>query len=106
MTAVRQIRRTAARRPSPRLVSVVIGTGDYEGWEATARADFPAGLLADLTSNDIGRIMHVLDVIVTDHNMPDSSDQVAKSMADVDPYQGLMAVAGEIFDAISKLPNR
>lgn len=101
----RKLHRKAAKRPTPRTVTVT-GTGDFEGWEATARADFPAGLIADLQSGDIGRIIHVLDVIVLDHNMPDANDEIAKTMAEVDPYTGLMEMASEIFDAIGKLPNR
>ena len=86
--------------------TVTIGKGDFEGWEATARADFPAGLLADLQSGSIDKIIGVLDAIVIDHNFPDANDELAKSMADVDPYGGLMEVASGIFDAIAKLPNR
>jgi hypothetical protein len=103
---VRQIKRKAAARPVSRTVTVAIPKGDFEGWEATARADFPAGLLADLQSGSIVRIIGVLDSIVIDHNMPDVNDEVAKSMAEVDPYSGLMEVATAIFDAIGKLPNR
>ena len=103
---VRQIRRKPAARPAARTVSVEIKKGDFLGWEATARADFPARLLADLQSGDIARIIGVLDAIITDHNFPDKDDELAASMGDVDPYNGLMVVAGEIFDQIAKLPNR
>jgi hypothetical protein len=104
--SVRQLKRKAARRPEPRTVTVTIPKGDFEGWEATARADFPAALLADLQSGSITRIIAVLDAIVIDHNMPDVNDEVAASMGEVDPYSGLMEVASAIFDAIGKLPNR
>lgn len=87
-------------------MSVTIEKGDFAGWEATARADFPAGLLSDLTSGNIDRIMKVLDAIVIDHNFPNSDDELAERMADVDPYAGLLEVAGQIFDAIGKLPSR
>lgn len=100
-----KLRRKAAKRPAPRTVSVT-GTGEFAGWEATARADFPARLVEDLLSGDINRIISVLDAIVVDHNMPNSDDEIASTMADVDPYTGLMELAGEIFDAIGKLPNR
>ena len=107
MTAtVRAMKRGAAPRPEPRTVEVSIVKGDFAGWEATARADFPARVLADLQSSDIARIMGALDIIVTAHNFPDSTGELAATMADVDPYDGLLAVAGEIFDAIGKLPNR
>jgi hypothetical protein len=98
--------RRPAKRPAPRTVEVTIAEGDFAGWTATARADFPAGLLSDLQSGSIDRIIGVLDKIVVDHNMPNAGDQVAERMGDVDPYSGLMKIAGEIFDAIGKLPNR
>jgi hypothetical protein len=104
--SVRQLKRKAAKRPTPRTVTATIEKGDFEGWEATARADFPASLLADLQSGSISRIIGVLDGIVIDHNMPDVNDEVAKTMGEVDPYSGLMEVASAIFDAIGKLPNR
>lgn len=104
--AVRQLKRRPAKRPAQRTVSVTITEGDFEGWEATARADFPARLLSDLSSGSVPKIMAVLDAIVVDHNFPTSEDEIAETMADVDPYDGLLKVAGEIFDAIGKLPNR
>jgi hypothetical protein len=100
------VSRQPAKRPAARTVTVSVTEGDFAGWEATARADFPARLLADLQSGSIDRIIGVLDAIVTDHNFPDINDQLAATMGDVDPYAGLMKVAGEIFDAIGKLPNR
>lgn len=102
---VRVMRRKAAKRPDPRTVTVH-GKGDFAEWEATARADFPASLLGDLQSGSIDRILTVMDAIVTDHNMPDSNDQIAAKMADVDPYTGMVEIATAIFDAIGKLPNR
>lgn len=104
--APRQIRRKAAKRPEARLVHVVIAEGDFVGWEATARADFPARLLSDLQSGSVDRLIHVLDEIITDHNFPDANDEAAESMADVDPYAGLLKVGGELLDAIARLPNR
>jgi hypothetical protein len=103
---VTELHRRPAKRPEARIVSVSIETGPFEGWAATARADFAAGLLADLTSGDIGRIMTVLDRIIVDHNFPNANDELAKTMAEVDPYAGLLEVGGAIFDAIGKLPNR
>lgn len=102
----RPIRRRAARRPAPRVVTVTIEAGDFAGWSATARADFPARLLADMQSGDIGRLLAVLDAIIVEHNFPNSEDGIAATMNDVDPYGGLVEVAGELFDAIGKLPNR
>lgn len=105
-TQPRQLHRRPAKRPAPRTVTVTIDKGDFIGWEATARADFPARLLADLQSGSIAKIMDVLDVIVISHNFPNAKDELATSMGDVDPYDGLMEVASAIFDGIAKLPNR
>lgn len=102
----RPLHRRPAKRPDPRTVTVKITKGDYVDWEATARADFPARLLTDLMSGDVSRLMHVLDEIVIEHNFPNSQDELAETMADVDPYGGLLEMASEIFDAIGKLPNR
>lgn len=99
-------KRKAARRPAPRTVSVTIAEGDFAGWEATARADFPARLVMDLNSGEIERIMTVLEVIIVDHNMPNEADEVAEHLADIDPYAGLLAVANALGDALGKLPNR
>ena len=102
----RAIRRKAAKRPAPRTVTVVIEKGDFEGWEVTARADFPASLIGDLTSGSVDKVIAVFDRIVIDHNLPNSQDEIAASMAEVDPWQGLVVIAGEVFDKIAKLPNR
>lgn len=106
MSTVRQLKRRPAKRPAARTVTVTIMSGDFEGWEATARADFPARLLTDLSSGDMGRIIAALDEIITEHNFPDAADELAETMADVDPYSGLIRVSTDIFDAIGKLPNR
>lgn len=96
----------AARRPPARTVQVEIKEGPFAGWAAEARADFPAGVLMDLAGGELGPIMEALDLIVIGHNMPNAKDQIATAIRDVDPYEGLLAIAGEIFDAIGKLPNR
>jgi hypothetical protein len=106
MTAVRQLKRRAAKRPPPRTVTVTIEEGDYAGWEATAKADFPARILADFDSGKVDRIITGLDAIIVDHNFPNADDELAASMAEVDPYAGLVAVAEKVFEAINKLPNR
>ena len=89
-----------------RTVTVTIEDGDFAGWEATARADFPARILADFDSGKVDRIIHALDAIIVDHNFPNAEDELATDMAEVDPYAGLVAVAEKVFDAIGKLPNR
>lgn len=98
-------KRRAAKRPLARVVEVTLA-GDFDGWYVKAKADFPARLLADLQSGDLERIYKVLDVIVIEHNLPNDQDEVAASMGDVDPYDGLLEVSTGIFDAIGKLPNR
>jgi hypothetical protein len=102
---VRQIKRRPAKRPAARTVTVQL-EGEFEGWEATARADFPARYLADFDSGKLERIIPALDAIVLDHNFPNSQDEIAASMGDVDPYTALTAFADKVFDAIGKLPNR
>jgi hypothetical protein len=103
---VTERKRKAAKRPAPRTVTARIEGGDFDGWEATARADFPARLVIDLNSGSIDRILDVLEVIITDHNMPGSDGEVAEHLADVDPYGGLLAVANALGEALASLPNR
>lgn len=106
MTAsVRQLKPKAARRPAARTVSITL-EGDFEGWQATARADFPARWLAELDPNDMPTFTTFMDRIVISHNLPDSNDEVASSMADVDPYDGLIRMGDAIVEAIAKLPKR
>jgi hypothetical protein len=96
---------TVAKRPEPRTVSVR-GEGVWDGWEATARADFPARVLFALQSPRLEDVFGALDSIVITHNLPDENGELAGSMADVDPREGALAIAGLIFDAIGSLPNR
>ena len=103
---VRQIRRRPAKRPAPRTVTATIEGGDFDGWEATARADFPARLVVELNSGQIERVLGVLEAIIVDHNMPDEHDAIAEHLADVDPYAGLLAVANALGDKLASLPNR
>lgn len=100
-------RRPAQTRRERRTVHVVVAEGDYAGWECTAYADFKARLYADMQSDDLGRILGVLDKVIISHNFPDEDDPgiLAASMGDVD-NEALKFMAGEVFDAISKLPNR
>lgn len=97
--------RKAAPRPQTRTVSVELD-GAWAGWVAEAKADFSAGLLADLQSGEVDRVLDALQVIVLDHNMPDVTGEVAVNLRNVDPYEGLLLVATAIIEAISKLPNR
>ena len=105
MGAVRELKRKAAKRPAPRTVTVTLG-GDFEGWEATARADFPARWLAEFDTADYAKFTVFMDRIVTSHNMPDSDDEIAATMADVDPSDGLIKMCDAILDAIGALPKR
>lgn len=99
-------KRVAARRPPPRTVTATIEAGDFEGWTATARADFPARLVIDLNSGQVEKILGVLEVIITDHNMPDSEGEIAEHLADVDPYSGLLEIANALGEQLAALPNR
>ena len=103
---VRELKRRPARRPAARTVEVGIAEGDFEGWRCTAKVDFPARHLAALQSRDAGAFLEVMDAIIVDHNFPNDRDELAESMADVDPYAGLVAMASAIFDAIGALPPR
>lgn len=98
-------KRRAAKKPAPRTVTVSL-TGEFEGWEMTAKADFPAKVLALLQSDMIDDITTALDKIVVDHNFPDSDGEVAKTMADVDPFEGMRNAAMQLFEELGKLPNR
>ena len=93
-----------APRPEARTVTVEL-KGAYAGWRCTARADFPAGLLADLQSGQVAKIISVLDAIVIDHNYPGDDGDLAASMAQVE-YHAVMDTGIGVFDAIGKLPNR
>ena len=105
VVAIREKRRPA-KRPTPRTITVGMAEGDFAGWQCEAKIDFPASLLADLQSQDAIRFLHVMDAIVVDHNFPNADDEIAATMADVDPYSGLVAMARQIFDAIGALPPR
>lgn len=94
-----------AKRPEARTVTVR-GEGTWDGWEVTARADFPARVLFDLQSNDLPTVFAALDSIVIAHNLPDERDELAQTMADVDPRGGALHMAGLVFEAIGNLPNR
>jgi hypothetical protein len=99
-------RHRAASRPAPRTVDVVLESGPFAGWSCTARADFPARILADLQSGSVDRITTALGKIVLVHNMPGEDGEPAADIADVDPYDGMLAIAGAVFDRLAKLPNR
>jgi hypothetical protein len=99
-------KRKAARRPAPRTVTVTLPDGDFEGWSATARADFPAKLLSGLESGKIDAVLEVLERIIIEHNMPGEDGEIAAHLADVDPYAGLLAVSNKLGEAIANLPNR
>lgn len=105
----------AAKRPPARTVHVVlpyepkgkrpIGEA-FDGWEATARADFPAGWLADLQSGDPARAVEAGSKIILEHNMPNADDQVAATIGDVEPFDGVFVMLEAIAYAIGSLPPR
>lgn len=100
------VKRRAAKRPTTRTVEVGISSGDFEGWQATFRVDFPAKLLEDFESQSALRVMAALQQIVIEHNFPDSEGEVAASLMEVDPYTGLVAIADAYLEAIRALPPR
>lgn len=102
----RQLRRRPAKRPAPRTVDVTIDAGDFEGWSATCRVDFSAHVLVDLQSGDVARMLAALDAIIVDHNLPNGDGELAASMADVDPWAGLLAIVDELGEALRRLPPR
>lgn len=97
--------RPVAKRPPARTVLVEL-KGDFAGWACTARADFPAGILADLQSSSVDRVVRAMAAIVLEHNFPGADDELAGSMRDVDPFDGLIAAGVAIIQAIGALPNR
>lgn len=99
-------RRRGAKAPAPRTARAELGAGEFAGWYAVVRADFPLRVLEDLQSGNVERMGRALDRITVDHNMPDTDGNVAASMADVDPYDGMLTVAAAALEAITKLPPR
>ena len=102
---VRQ-RRPVAKRPPARTAEITIKAGPYAGWWCLVRADFPARTLQEFNSGDVTRILGAFASLVVEHNLPDSSGALAADLMDVDPYDGLVKVAGEVADAIASLPPR
>lgn len=105
----RASRRAAARvaaRPPARTIDVEIPDGDFAGWRATARVDFPAQLLIDLESGSVTKVFAVMSAIVVEHNMPNSAGELAPTLLDVDPYAGVVAISRLILEAIGRLPPR
>jgi hypothetical protein len=93
-----------AKAPEPRTVTVR-GEGVWEGWEVTAKADFPASVLIGLTSEDQATFYTALDRIVIEHNLPNEQGTLADSMAEVQPREGARYMSGLIFEAIAALPK-
>lgn len=105
--AVRVLKRKAAKRPKLRTVTFTApDDSDYPGWSITIRADFPAKRLAAFQSGRIADMIEALDGIVIDHNLPDENDEIASTLNDVDPYEGLLFVVDGAMDEIAKLPPR
>lgn len=108
-------KRAAARRPAPRTVTIIlprttrsgrlIGEA-YAGWEAECRVDFPAAWITGLDSGDLPTVLDVLGRIIVSHNLPNADDELAATLADVDPFDGLRAISDALGDAIGSLPPR
>lgn len=104
---VRALKRRAAPAPAPRTLTVTIPEGvRYEGWSATFRQDFPARLVLDLESGKLGLVLEALERIIVEHNLPDSDGNIAEHLADVDPYDGLVAIANAVTEALAAVPPR
>ncbi len=97
--------RRAARKPSVRTVELH-GTGELAEWVARARVDFPAQWLVELQSHDFGKVLAVLDRVLVEHNFPDADGNVAATMADVDPFTGLLEIVDRLGDVLKTLPPR
>lgn len=96
-----------AARPAPRTVSIEIPDGDFAGWSATMRTDFPARtLLAIQDADNPATVLAAYDALIVAHNLPDSDGKLARSLMDVDPYEGAIAVLNALGEAMSKLPPR
>ena len=100
------VKKRAAKRPPVRTVEVGIPEGDFAGWQATFRVDFPAKLIEEFESNNARRVIAALQVLVVDHNFPDANGEIAETLIDVDPYTGLVAIADAYMDALRALPPR
>lgn len=101
---------TAKRRPAPRprrTVEIRIAEGDFAGWECTAYRDFPARILTQLETKDPKAFLAVAAQLIVpgSWNFPDSDDQVAATLEDVDPLTGILVVMEALFDTIAALPN-
>jgi hypothetical protein len=99
-------RRKGAPRPKPRTIEAGIAEGDFAGWKATVRIDFPAKLLGEFQSGNVDRILAAATLIVSDWNFPDSDGNVAETLADVDPFVGIVVVVNQAMGAIASLPPR
>ena len=99
-------RRSTANRPKPRTIEVRVAEGEYAGWQATIRIDFPASLLGDFQSGNVDKILAAAARVVIDHNFPDSEGFVATRLADVDPFVGIVVVINQAMGAIASLPPR
>lgn len=95
----------AAPRPTPRTVHIAL-EGPFAGWEATLRTDFPLRILSELSSDDVTTITGALDRLVVEHNFPDSKDNVAASMLDVDPSDAVNLLAEQFVSELGRLPPR
>jgi hypothetical protein len=98
-----ELPRSAAARPEVRTVTLSLPE-PYAGWTFTARTDYPARVLEDLTSDNIFQVARALNLIVLEHNFPDINGNVAGDLMDVDPVGGIIAALGE-YNRSRKVPN-
>jgi hypothetical protein len=102
----RALRRKVAKRPEPRTVEIELTEGAFAGWWARILVDFPMRVMLEIESGKAERVMAALDGIIVDHNFPGADGERAASIADVDPYTGMVAIADRFMDAMRSVPNR
>lgn len=93
-----------AQRPPGRTAELEL-PAPYEGWTATVRLDFPARILFDLGSGELDQVCEGLDAIIVEHNFPDETGNLAKSMADVDPAWAVVALLKAYNKHRATVPN-
>ena len=97
--------RAAAPSPPARTATLTL-EAPYDGWTFTIRLDYPARVLEQLLSGSVVTITHALDSLVVDHNFPDVEGNVAASMLDVFPVDGVLAAFDAYQDHRLTVPNR
>ena len=107
MPTARKAHRPVGRRPADRFVEITgPADGDYATWWARARVTFPASLLGDLQTEDVGTMFAALGQIIVEHNFPATDGSLAPSLDLVDPYEGIVAIVDVLSSTLKTLPPR